>query len=344
MTNSQGAPVNGTIILNAAGQVALSQHFELGAGKAATYSLTTPLYVTGEWTITVATSDTVLHPYSFVVEQNQGSADSLLSSNAVTQEQIWIAGIAAVATGITAGGVFIGPNLAERARRKEEARKSHFAKIKMNCLIPIGDTAATLLEQNFVISDMFGVVINSVNDPMPRRTFSLFPNRPSGISWKSAELPEGTFDKVLYLDLGHHFPELKAQIDEAQKTLSVRGSHAMELRWQVAMKILVLAKPTIDTMKPDGSVSLMGATIAGGLMFLTGTPADLWPSMFDALKRGNLMPVVEWLKANKELMDTVNQYEVERKFVEGDLAALVSALGKALESERRLPGRCEYLP
>ncbi len=87
VANNRASSVNGTIILSAAGQVAQTQPFTVASGSSKEYTLSTPLYTTGEWIFTVKAGDTLLHPYSFEVVQNTDAADFALTQNSTIQQQ-----------------------------------------------------------------------------------------------------------------------------------------------------------------------------------------------------------------------------------------------------------------
>src|SRR5438128_2567730 len=84
-----------------------------------------------------------------------------------------VAFIGVVAAVITAIGVFIGPNLAERARRKEEARKAHLANLRTRCIMPVVAGAESLIGQ-FGASDYMQVIIYRDDEPIPKWSLSVF--------------------------------------------------------------------------------------------------------------------------------------------------------------------------
>jgi len=117
LSNNRNTTISGALMLNAAGQVVQNRTFELGPGKSTAYTLTTTLYTLGQWTLTVATSGTVLHPYSFVVEQNTLTADYKLASNGVSQEQTLLS-----AAGIVVGLLAAAPGIYGLYLRRQDVR------------------------------------------------------------------------------------------------------------------------------------------------------------------------------------------------------------------------------
>ena len=458
VSNSQSNAVSGTVELSAGGTVVRNQSFSLASGQASTFNLSTPLFTTGEWTITVATPTITLHPYSFVVEQNTDAADSQLTANSNAQEQtllLIVGPVAAALIGIvpgayslylrrqdrharvmvqrfkegaywfirvncmkdfvekcvvtygdqklalkepptqtrfevslrpgggenfrfnvptppsdndstsitvlddrttlfkrqfkdiTMGEVVSGPTPAEKARVEEEARKSHWSSLRERCIMPTVAGIDYLLNQ-FRSSDMVQVSINKGDEVMPKWNLSLFTTPVTiGTLYQTPGLAGGViaqFDEVLFQDLANHYPQLKGKIDNAQMIVKAKGSRTMQLRWGLGMQVFRITKPKIDTMKFDGSIYPMGTSLATGILALTDTPPEMWPSIHEAAERTGILSVVEALRADSAVMDLAREYESNRKAVETELVTLRNELGKALEWEKRLPGNCEYLP
>lgn len=128
ISNSRSTSVTGTVALAAGATTVRNQSFVLAAGQSQAFIMSTPLFTTGEWTITVATGDgTVLHPYSFIVEQNTDAANSLLTANSTAQEQtllLIVGPLAAAVIGIIPGGYSL------YLRRKDRAEKVMVVKFK----------------------------------------------------------------------------------------------------------------------------------------------------------------------------------------------------------------------
>lgn len=129
ISNSRSTPVTGTVVLAAGATTVRNQSFALAAGQSQEFTMSTPLFTTGEWTIAVTTGDgTVLHPYSFIVEQNKDAADSLLTANSTAQEQtqlLILGPLAAAVIGIIPGSYSL------YLRRKDREEKVMVVKFKV---------------------------------------------------------------------------------------------------------------------------------------------------------------------------------------------------------------------
>lgn len=106
--NNRSTPIAGTVVLTAGATAVRNQSFTLAPGKSQEFTLSTPLFTTGEWTITVTVSDgTVLHPYSFIVEQNEDAANSQLTADNLAQEHtllLIVGPLVAAVIGVIPGG------------------------------------------------------------------------------------------------------------------------------------------------------------------------------------------------------------------------------------------------
>lgn len=453
VSNSLTSSVAGVIALSAGAQTVITQQFALAPGQSETYHLSTNLYTIGEWTMTVSTADTVLHPYSFVVEQNTDAADSLLTANSTAQQQtFWlIAGpLLAALIGLAPGtyGLYLrrkdrrpavlvqrfkkgtywfvrvtstkgyvqkclvfhgerqlalkdpaneqvfettlgpggsasyrfegltpipdgdftqitvkndksrlfrrpfsdlpigegisGPVSPETTRVEEEGRRAHLLKIKKEVFQPIIAAVDQLIVDDFRTSEITGVVINNKDDPMPKWNLTLFMTPVQILVGAASD--SVMFNDLLYQDLGNHFPDLKTQVQNAERTVESKGSHAMQLRWQLAMKIFELTKPEVDVIKADGSYHPMGVTVSAGLMVFTGTPEGIWPNIHAIAEKQGILKILERLKGDPEVMRLAREWNNERREVEDELLHLREALRKEVESERRLQGVCLLLP
>lgn len=252
--------------------------------------------------------------------------------------------VALVTSLVIAVGVFAGPYVAEKLRGGRVARRDHFMKIKDHVLTPLRDSIGRLLVGYFRPSESFYVGFyftdaDRTKKP-PKDELTLTPG-PVPVAMLNAGLGEAKveyFDDLLFDDLGNHFPHLKLELDRVETVLKTDGSRFTAARYGLAQRLWFDLLPKVDPKKHNS-----GDVVKAGLMVASGVPSGNWPNLYAGLPEDGTLDAINRFLKIPEVAALAREFVDLQKRIGDELAALLRSVSVILESERELPGRCQYL-
>jgi hypothetical protein len=237
---------------------------------------------------------------------------------------------------ITAVGVFLGPYVAERIRKRGEARQIHLSRIKDSCLSPL--VVATGEIWKYVRIDEaatfdFGMIGKLKRD------------------YRKANLATYAdprfFDPLLYEDLKNHFPDLSKQIDQLNST-ALDGEYIafQKSRSELLMKLYAFFSPFVVSkygQKPNENQQFINRAVVASLLRILEMSSDEWPNMYNSLRElGERVAIDEMIKKS-ELEPDKSEFKRTYYDIISQLDKLRNEISKLIESEKPLRGKCSYV-
>ena len=226
------------------------------------------------------------------------------------------------------------------------ARRDHFTKIKDQVLSPLKDSIGKLVVGYFRPSESFYVGFYFTDDDRdrtpPREELTLIPG-PAPVAIQNVGLGlESTrieyFDQLLFDDLGNHFPHLKSEIDRIEKLLKSEGAEFSRTRWELARNIWFDICPKIDQKKHN-----MSDVVKASLLIASETPTGYWPNLSLGLPQDGTLDSIKNTLKIPGIAPLVKDFVLMQKKLGDELSMLLKSVSVVLESERELPGHCQYL-
>ncbi len=250
--------------------------------------------------------------------------------------------VTVVALIVTAIGVFLGPLFAERNKKINERRNSHFNKIKDDCLKPVIGSIDNLLWDHFTISE------NPYNYEGILQHKEFLSKGITDIKlWYSlighASTGDHALNQLLYDDLQIHFSKLKESIDDAQKFLNEKCHDYEMKRIELVIKLFVMLGPKIKSMSEQNQAKIERA-VSVALLCIFDYDKSFWPNYYIAASSdGTLKIVQEAIDNNEEIKNLGNEVKEIHDKSKSKLLQLRSELGKLIEYEGELKGKCSYI-
>jgi hypothetical protein len=240
---------------------------------------------------------------------------------------------------ITAAGVFLGPYIAERIRKRGQARQIHLKRIKDYCLSPL-------------VASIDQIWVNIRIDEMTSFDFGMIGKLKRDSKYRKIDLisyvdPELGFDSLLYGDLQNHFPDLSKEINRVNATaLDKEYITFQKARTELVMKLYTFFGPFVVSkygQKPVENQQFINRAVVASLLRILDISTEEWPNMSSSLREvGELVAIDEIIK-KPELEPDKTEFKRAYHQINSDLNKLREQISMAIESEKSLKGKCSYL-
>lgn len=277
------------------------------------------------------------------------------SADAVTQQGNFLI-LTAIATSILAAATFVlvifarrstklmdqsiqVQKTAEDVKSAKQARHSHFNRIKNRCILPLLEGIRNV-ERLFYVDEMTRYDKQQLlrqeqeggTDIAYLKLWVSITNNAYGI--------DQPFERLLYVDLKNHYPELKDKFDTVQKFLDDNYPVYYKKRIELIFKLFAALEKS-NTGKEDQSKISVAVTV--GLLTILDYDKMNWPNLFRVSSNDGTLELIKDIIKQKEISELGNlMKEITAKSL-SMLSDLRDSLDKLVKFEGELKGDCGYL-
>lgn len=244
---------------------------------------------------------------------------------------------------VTAIGVFLGPLLAERKKKLNERRNSHFNKIKNECLKPLIASITETLWNNFTLRE----ANYNYQSSLQHKDYLN-----SGLTdiklWysltRNVNRPDLTLNNLLCDDLQNHFPELKESIDEVQKFLDTHCREYEIKRNELVIKLFEILESKIRYTDVQQQNNEIGMVVCTALFCVLDYDRSYWPNYYNITNSNGTLKIIRETIDNQEEIKSLGKVvkSIHDK-ARSKLPHLQIEMEKIIDYERDMKGKCNYI-